>query len=530
MAFCRLLRLTCHESLFGTLWRRLFTWLVSGPPAKLYRALAETYRTSRFGSLLHRFFTWLGAQWDGSRSHWRIYRRGLFERSWERSLFCQVLTWILSLPLRLFQWLYQSLKGILDGSVCVRFVLGIGEHACVAVFALFSVLLSLHQEHYRNTYLLAVAGIILFLVYLGRIRKPAERISMRAVQPWVVLFFLCAVISILAAVDFSLSVRYLTYYIPCAMLVLAMVHAADTPKHLEWSASGLLVGVCATALYGFYQFFVIGVDPSSSYTDLALNAGMPGRVYSLYDNPNALGAFFLLTLPVIAALVLASPRKGRRAVAAVAGVLGFICLLMTYSRSSWVALMVAGVLYLLLWKRSALPYSMLVAVALLPLLPDVILNRLATIVNPNDTSASSRTALFSAGWRVFQDAPLTGVGLGEDAVRAVVNNNYYFREKMQFIHAHNMLLQIGAEMGILGVIPYVGAIFGTLRETMQAVRETDCKLAKHVAIGGSSALVGSFVYGFADYLWTYPRVMFLFWFVFGLTLAAIRICRDNART
>ena len=33
------------------------------------------------------------------------------------------------------------------------------------------------------------------------------------------------------------------------------------------------------------------------------------------------------------------------------------------------------------------------------------------------------------------------------------------------------------------------------------------------------------VCGLADYLWTYPRIMFLFWFVFGLTLAAIKVCK-----
>ena len=49
--------------------------------------------------------------------------------------------------------------------------------------------------------------------------------------------------------------------------------------------------------------------------------------------------------------------------------------------------------------------------------------------------------------------------------------------------------------------------------------------AKHLAIGGISAILGSMVCGLADYLWTYPRIMFVFWFVFGLTLAAIKVCK-----
>ena len=29
----------------------------------------------------------------------------------------------------------------------------------------------------------------------------------------------------------------------------------------------------------------------------------------------------------------------------------------------------------------------------------------------------------------------------------------------------------------------------------------------------------------ADYLWNYPRVMCIFWFVFALTIAGIKVCR-----
>ena len=32
-------------------------------------------------------------------------------------------------------------------------------------------------------------------------------------------------------------------------------------------------------------------------------------------------------------------------------------------------------------------------------------------------------------------------------------------------------------------------------------------------------------HGLADYLWNYPRVMCIFWFVFALTIAGIKVCR-----
>lgn len=35
--------------------------------------------------------------------------------------------------------------------------------------------------------------------------------------------------------------------------------------------------------------------------------------------------------------------------------------------------------------------------------------------------------------------------------------------------------------------------------------------------------MGTMVCGLADYIWNYPRVMLIFWFVCALTLAGIRL-------
>ena len=40
---------------------------------------------------------------------------------------------------------------------------------------------------------------------------------------------------------------------------------------------------------------------------------------------------------------------------------------------------------------------------------------------------------------------------------------------------------------------------------------------------GCAALCGAMVCGLADYLWNYPRVMCIFWFVFALTIAGAAV-------
>ena len=51
------------------------------------------------------------------------------------------------------------------------------------------------------------------------------------------------------------------------------------------------------------------------------------------------------------------------------------------------------------------------------------------------------------------------------------------------------------------------------------------RLRRLAALVGAAALCGAMVCGLADYLWNYPRVMCIFWFVFALTIAGIKVCR-----
>jgi hypothetical protein len=34
---------------------------------------------------------------------------------------------------------------------------------------------------------------------------------------------------------------------------------------------------------------------------------------------------------------------------------------------------------------------------------------------------------------------------------------------------------------------------------------------------------GSIIFGLTDYIWSYPRIMMMYWFVFGIMLAAVKM-------
>ena len=69
-----------------------------------------------------------------------------------------------------------------------------------------------------------------------------------------------------------------------------------------------------------------------------MNPGMPGRVYSFFDNPNTFAEVLILLLPVVLALVLSSQHFISRLAALAVFAVGVAALGMTYSRASWVGI------------------------------------------------------------------------------------------------------------------------------------------------------------------------------------------------
>ena len=504
------------QSLFVTLCLSFWNWL------------SDTYHGSALCYLIDSFCAWLGRKWSASVFVHLFYDEDTLSRAWGDSFTCRLLDGILNLPLRFLRWIYRLLEKPIQGSFFASLAFEAGNEAAVAAAWLIALVMAIPDTLWNNAYSLLMGLVVLALLYLSGMNTTRERLSLRAVGPYAVFFAAATVLSVPLARYIFLSARYLPYYVACMVIVVALVNACNDSRQLLRLGGGLALGTLAVAGYGLYQWAVIGVGVNASFTDMTVNADMPGRVYSFYENPNALALLLLLTLPVIVSLVFASRHWLLRIAAAGIFAVGAICIALTYGRASWVGLAVAAVVYVFFWNRKLLPFCVLASIAAIPLLPTSILNRILSITNLQDTSTSSRFDLWASGLRVIGQEPITGVGLGADAVRRMVRWNQFYHGRASFVHCHNVFLQIWAEMGLLGLVPFLGAVLGMMKSTARAVHICPNPVARHVAIGSTSAILGAMVCGLADYLWTYPRLMFLFWFVFGLALSAIKVCNLEA--
>lgn len=496
---------------------------------RLLLLLLAAYEDSGIHRLAVRAGAWCNRQIDESALLRPLCREGAAARSWPDSRACRLLSWVVNLPGRLLRKFYLLLEGTFANSFFARLAFRLGDETAVAEGWLILLLWIIPYEYWNNAYTLMAFLVLLLLLHAGAMGRGDRRLDVETIGFFPVLFFGAVFLSVAFSLTRNASTRFFVYHVSAALCVVVTVSALRTVEELKRLAAAASGCVAVSSLYGILQRIQgIEVNPSNVDLDLALNAGMPGRVYSFFDNANTFAEVLILLLPLTIALVLCSRRISARLLAAGVLCLGVIALGMTYSRASWIGFACAMVVMVFLWKPKLLPVFFILCCAAVPFLPSSIWNRILTIGNTSDSSTASRFPLYQAALRLIQDRPLSGVGLGTAAVQRYVKLHNLYHDPAPFVHSHNTYLQVWAEMGVLGFAGFVGSALWGVKRAARAVRRCADGAARTITAAACAALCGALVCGLADYLWNYPRVMCIFWFVFAVALGGAKLCMESA--
>jgi len=488
-------------------------------------ALLAAYGDSGLHRLAVRLGAWCNGQIDGSALLRPLCREGAAARSWADSLACHGLSWLVNLPGRLLRRLYLLLEGTFEGSFFARLAFRLGDETVFAESWVILLLWIIPYDYWNNAYSLTAFVFLLLLLLAGHMGRGNRPLDIARIGFFPTLFFGAVILGVVFSLTRNASVRFLVYHVSAALCVLATVSALRSVEELKRLAAGASGCVAVSSLYAVVQRIQgIKVNPSNVDLDLALNANMPGRVYSFFDNSNAYGEVLIMLLPLTLALVFCSKRFFSKLLASGAFVLGATALGMTYSRASWIGFACAMVVMIFLWRPRLLPLFLALCCLAVPFLPDSIWNRILTIFDSSDSSTSSRFPLFKAGLDVIIQRPLSGVGLGTAAVQRYVKLLNLYHDQAPFVHSHNIYIQVWAELGILGFVGFVGSILWGIKRAAHTVRHCGNSAARTITCAAAAALCGSMVCGLADYLWNYPRVMCIFWFVFAVALGGVKLC------
>ena len=279
-------------------------------------------------------------------------------------------------------------------------------------------------------------------------------------------------------------------------------------------AAMLLAAGIVQALIGVWQFGLRGDGPDHF---LILDERFY-RAYGTFEQPNPYGGFLGLILPLGVGLALGAFSLWARAawevlgqrrehilhrvvravtnrhlltLIAFGGLAGLLlaALLMSWSRGAWLGFGVAAMAILLAWPRKASLGAALVIGAVVlgmvalrfNLLPDAIASRATGFtdfvttfdvrgvdINDANYSVLERLAHWQTAREMARYNPLLGVGIGnyEPVYPAYALANW----PQPLGHAHNIYLNVLAEMGIMGLSAYIALWAVVLWQTWRATR------------------------------------------------------------
>lgn len=300
------------------------------------------------------------------------------------------------------------------------------------------------------------------------------------------------------------------------------VTSSGMQRHLDKVLWLLLAAGVGVSLYGFYQA-CFPERYSDVWTDTDLFSAIAFRVYSTLANPNVLGEYLLLVIPIACAMMFAGETWPRRIICLLSAVIMGVCLILTYSRGCYLGLLGAAAVFLILLDRRFL-FLGIIAVALCPLyLPESVISRFTSIGNMADTSTSYRVSIWLGTLAMLRDFGFSGVGFGSMAFNSVYPN--YALHGIYAQHAHNLFLQILCDSGIVGLLVFLGLIVSFYRMMLTAIRHERDSRARMLQIGGVSAVTGFLIQSMTDYTFYNYRVMMLFFGMLGLCVLFTRMGR-----
>lgn len=269
----------------------------------------------------------------------------------------------------------------------------------------------------------------------------------------------------------------------------------------------VLVGIAVAGL-GILQFFFHGNESvgwlDTDYFDFSF------RVYATLENPNVLGEYLLLVIPLCAALLLGTNARHMRLLWSCGLLILIVCMALTYSRGCWLGLALEAVIFLLLYDRRTIILLLVLACLTPYLLPDSIWLRLSSIGDLSDTSTSYRVATWLGTLRILRDHWVTGIGPGSTAFQIMYPT--YAIAAYESPHAHNLFLQMLCDTGITGLALFTGAIFSAVRTLTAALNQN----SRLFCSAGLASIAGFLLQSMFDYTFYNYRVLLLFWGYLGL--------------
>ncbi|MCS6800844.1 MAG: O-antigen ligase family protein [Chloroflexota bacterium] len=387
----------------------------------------------------------------------------------------------------------------------------------------------------RLTFVDAILASLLLLWILRLLLRRQETVQTTPLDGPILVFIGLAIASFIFGIQSTTAelTRFFLKTINGILFFFTVVNMVDDRPALRRLAQTFIVGATGASLIGIVLYFLdqdlatrillslraIGYYPSGSIVTRTIAESQLLRAVGTSVDPNVLAGTLLLTAPYTATQLFSPKPVLPRVWLFPAFAAMLLCLVLTFSRSSWAGAMAAGALLATLRYRRIWLVALLVA-ATIAVTPwgDLVVDRFQSGIEFEDRAAQMRLGEYRDALRLIQAYPWFGVGFG-----AAPDLELY-------IAASSVYLLIAEQMGLVGLSSFLIVIVTFYVTSLRAWRQLVAPEDEAVLLGAIGALTGALVAGVFDHYFFnlhFPQTIALFWMNVGIAMVARRLGRAS---
>jgi putative inorganic carbon (HCO3(-)) transporter len=352
-------------------------------------------------------------------------------------------------------------------------------------------------------------------------------------------------VSLFVTFDVLLSLGKVSGVVLGALLFWAIVRWTNLAERLVWATAAFMAAGAGLAVIG-----LLGTNWDNKFPAIgAITAHLPKAIRGVPGaevgfSTNAVAGCLVLFVPLQVALLASGARRwfepsgrlravGGLLVAAQVALLVLTTgtLLLTESRSAWLGVGVATLAFFLWhnwWTRALVAAAAAGLAGLLALLGydrvyDFVINRAGPALH---STFALRLDIWSRAIRGIEDFPLTGMGMNTfRKLMPALYPGYPYLPGEEVPHSHNHLLQAALDLGIPGLVAYLG-LWAVAAALLVTVYRRGTNRSHRAAAGGLGAgLIAHFVFSMTDVIPLGAKVGVLFWLTLALIVSLHQVAR-----
>lgn len=306
--------------------------------------------------------------------------------------------------------------------------------------------------------ILPIIGGVTILGYLFQNRKKHGKglKGARSILVLGVLFIFWIYITHPQAAWFGSDRNWLLTYLQLVVLAFLAEELLDDPKKMRIFIWVFSIAAVLSALVAIQQGY-IGEDIDTSI-----------RTGGLSEGANSAGRYFVIGMIFFVYLRTTEKRLSLKILSSLGVVLTFIGVFYTVSRTAMVLLFTAIGLIILLNPRRKLNFPLIIlfmiSILAVTVLSETVFRILGSIIpsiSQGTDTIGLRYKLWEAGFRMWQDHPLAGVGIGRYPLELPFYGTGIPSYHLHLV-AHSTYIQLLSETGIIGLLIWMSAVITSL--------------------------------------------------------------------